>query len=352
MESKRPDWFKWGVAAGISAFSTMLVATSIQRYRTQQEQRNLTPLGKLVSLNGRQWHLISPSKPNGNQSPTVIVESGMGGYSADWLRVLWQIGEEAAIYVYDRPGYGWSDPSPSPPTAIQIAQDLKRLLDSEGITQPAIFVGHSYGALATRAFVHFYPEQVLGAVFVDSAHESIYQRLPSRLRFLLNQVSWLKVFAILGARLGIVRLLARATAEIDRTRYPGEIFVQYPPEMRQFLITPRCWTNYTQTLFRELESFQTSCEQIAALRLENDVVFGNKPLAIVMASTKRSAERFQQAVPFPAESYDREWRAMQMDLLALSTNSRFSVAEESGHLVMAEQPTAIVEAIRWVVQHC
>lgn len=340
---------RWIAAAGFAALPAVLTAALVQQRFSQRERHSIEPPGTIINVEGQQLHLIIKQNRGTQERPPIVVEAGMGSYAADWLRVLPLLDDSLAVYAYDRPGYAWSTPAESAPTAVQIGETLKTLLDAEGITQPALFVGHSYGAMAVRSFAHRYPERVAGVVLVDAAHEAIVDRVPDFLRLVLSQVGWLKYPAMLGASLGVVRMLAKATAEVDKPRYPGEIYLQYPAAVRDYLITPRCWTEYTRTTFRELECFQESCKQIAQQRLLNPVVFGDKPLAVLMASTQRSAERFQQAVPFPAESYDREWRAMQTDLLELSTNSRFTVAEASGHLIMAEQPTAIVEAIQWVL---
>jgi pimeloyl-ACP methyl ester carboxylesterase len=45
----------------------------------------------------------------GHGSPTVILESGAGGPSVDWLMVQPEVAKFTRVCSYDRAGYGWSD---------------------------------------------------------------------------------------------------------------------------------------------------------------------------------------------------------------------------------------------------
>src|SRR5215469_4649209 len=51
---------------------------------------------------------------SGQGSPTVILESGSGGPSVDWLMVQPEVAKFSRVCSYDRAGYGWSDSGPEP----------------------------------------------------------------------------------------------------------------------------------------------------------------------------------------------------------------------------------------------
>ncbi|MCX6539753.1 MAG: alpha/beta hydrolase [Acidobacteria bacterium] len=51
---------------------------------------------------------------------------------------------------YDRAGYGWSGPAIEPRTSLQIARELKALLNMAGEKGPYVLVGHSFGGFNIR----------------------------------------------------------------------------------------------------------------------------------------------------------------------------------------------------------
>jgi pimeloyl-ACP methyl ester carboxylesterase len=69
---------------------------------------------------------------SGQGSPTVILESGSGGPSVDWLMVQPGVAKFSRVCSYDRAGYGWSDSGPEPRSSLQIAHELKQLLQTAG----------------------------------------------------------------------------------------------------------------------------------------------------------------------------------------------------------------------------
>jgi hypothetical protein len=69
---------------------------------------------------------------SGQGSPTVILESGSGGPSVDWLMAQPGVAKFSRVCSYDRAGYGWSDSGPEPRSSLQIAHELKQLLQTAG----------------------------------------------------------------------------------------------------------------------------------------------------------------------------------------------------------------------------
>jgi pimeloyl-ACP methyl ester carboxylesterase len=57
---------------------------------------------------------------SGQGSPTVILESGSGGPSLDWLMVQPEVAKFSRVCSYDRAGYGWSDSGPEPRSSLQL----------------------------------------------------------------------------------------------------------------------------------------------------------------------------------------------------------------------------------------
>lgn len=100
-------------------------------------------------------------------APTVILEAGAFGTSADWDRVLDDLATGGRACAYDRAGLGSSPPSVGRLDVVSRAHELGRLLDQIGETQPVILIGHSNGALYIQAFARLQPQRVAGLVYVN-----------------------------------------------------------------------------------------------------------------------------------------------------------------------------------------
>jgi len=99
--------------------------------------------------------------------PTVILEAGAFGTSADWDFVLDDLAAGGRACAFDRAGLGQSPPRPGEKDVLTKAGELNGLLDQLGETGPVIVVGHSNGALYARAFASLWPERVAGLVYVN-----------------------------------------------------------------------------------------------------------------------------------------------------------------------------------------
>jgi pimeloyl-ACP methyl ester carboxylesterase len=100
-------------------------------------------------------------------SPTVILEAGAFGTSADWDFVLDDLAKGGRVCAYDRAGLGQSAARPGEKDVLTKAGELNGLLDQLGETRLTILVGHSNGALYIEAFASLWPERVAGLVYVN-----------------------------------------------------------------------------------------------------------------------------------------------------------------------------------------
>lgn len=78
----------------------------------------------------------------------------------------------AATFTYDRPGTGSAPPRSAPNDPLPysgFAAELEEMMAEDGVSDPLVIVGHSFGSLIARAFVDEYPGRVHGAVFVDGS---------------------------------------------------------------------------------------------------------------------------------------------------------------------------------------
>jgi len=103
----------------------------------------------------------------GEGSPSVVIDIGIASRSEEWYSIQDQLAHETTVIVYDRAGYGASEPGPLPRDSGREMDELKALLDASSVSGPFVLVGHSLGALNIQVFAARYPEYVAGMVLLD-----------------------------------------------------------------------------------------------------------------------------------------------------------------------------------------
>src|ERR671910_1863024 len=150
----------------IVALLVLAVAGAIyQAIATERAERAYPPPGQMVGVGGHSLHINCV----GRGSPTVVLDAGSGGFSAQWVRVQREVSNTTRVCAYDRAGMGWSEMGPEPRDARQISSELHTLLSKADIVGPYVLVGHSFGGLYMQTYAARYPEEVAGVTLVDSS---------------------------------------------------------------------------------------------------------------------------------------------------------------------------------------
>lgn len=262
------------------------------------------PPGRLVELGGHKLHIWC----TGSGAPAVILESGLGGSSADWGFVQPDVAAFTRVCSYDRAGMGYSDPGPSPRTTRRIAHELAQLLDRTGISGPLVLVGASVGGLAARVFASEHAQRVAGLVLVDASHEDQEMDVPA-----------IAPFVPLLSSAGVFRLL-------------GVSFGPTPESLAPFVRG-----------FARATSFRAAAYQATA-----DEGIHLRESAAEVKATRRKLT-IPVVVVTAGRDTDAVWRGQQRDQVGLSPQGCQVIAEQSGHVIAVDQPQAIINAIRAIV---
>src|ERR1700677_4013035 len=108
----------------------------------------LKPQTLAVLPDGRKVHFFCV----GEGGPVAILESGWGTPTLGWRRIQGEFAKTTRVCVFDRPGYGFSDPGPLPRDSASGVADLHAGLKAANIQPPYVLVGHSLGGFDARLF--------------------------------------------------------------------------------------------------------------------------------------------------------------------------------------------------------
>lgn len=113
-------------------------------------------------------HLLVAGPPGAG--PTVLLEAGSFGFSADWAAVQARLAASGMrSLAYDRAGLGFSDPGAAPRDGLAIAGDLEALIGAAGEAGPFILCAHSMGGLHVHLYAARNPDRVAGLILADAA---------------------------------------------------------------------------------------------------------------------------------------------------------------------------------------
>lgn len=108
----------------------------------------------------------------GTGSPTVVMETGLGSSSGNWIDPQRALSTSTRVCRYDRAGIGQSEgPGIETITAGTRADELYRLLEVAQVDGPYVLVGWSFGGMIVRLFAARHPADTAGVVFLDASHE-------------------------------------------------------------------------------------------------------------------------------------------------------------------------------------
>ncbi|MEE8321721.1 MAG: alpha/beta hydrolase [Gammaproteobacteria bacterium] len=264
--------------------------------------------GTLVDIGTHRLHIHC----TGTKSPSVIIDSGLGGFSLEWWQIQKTLSSQIRICSYDRAGYGWSDPGPMPRTTKQIAEELRLLLSNAHIPGPYILVGHSFGGFNIRYFASQNPELVAGMVLIDSSHPEQFDRFPA-------------------ARPGPKTKRPNSinytiTRPVMPDNYPGQVKA----------LGYRLMTSYKAraTYIQESRSFRLSSEQVLAENHLPDI-----PLTILSRGKRVWPEDEL------GDQLEMIWVELQDELASLSSQTLHLSAQQSGHLIHLDQPELVALSI-------
>lgn len=315
----------------------IFAATVREWFATRADARRFPQEGRSVDVGGFRLNIdcTGTAQPG---TPTVILESGAGVPAVGWKLVQPEIAKFTKVCSYDRAGYGWSDPPiDMQRTSLQSMKELHALLQNASVPPPYVLVGHSLGGFNIRVFNGLYPSEVAGAVFVDSSHEDQIERMPPTLKKMfeasLKPPGWELKLVPFAVHTGLLRL--------TQTKSQGQI--NLPADLAEEIEYLQRRTVFVETGAAEIRYFPESVRET-----RNSGNFGDKPLIVLTAG------KFVDVPGIPkneVDEFQQTWtHELQPQLAKLSTKGKQLIVTNSDHMIPMEQPQAVVDAGREVVQ--
>jgi pimeloyl-ACP methyl ester carboxylesterase len=321
---------------GLLAFVVfLLAATAVGQFQQVRLQRANPATGELIDVGGHRLHVV-----RAGDGPTVVFENGPGGMALDWTLVQNELAGEATTVAYDRAGLGWSEVGPRARDVVTIVDELHTALARSGSSAPYVLVGHSYWGLIVRAYAYTYPDEVVGLVLVDAAHEDQFDIYPAayaaKADTMAKAMGRLRGVYRAVAGSGIPALFAGSLPDPVADRLPAEIAAA----RRAATLMD---SSHATTATDEMVALADSLDQVRRIRFP----LGDLPVVVIRHGRTMGEEA---GVPAGLEDeVETAWRRMQDDLATISTDSRLVVAEGSGHDIHLERPDLVTDAIRDVL---
>ncbi len=311
----------------VAAVALVICGAAYERVGRWRDARRFPQRGRSVQVGAIKLNIDCA----GQGSPTVVLDSGMGGSSIEWFKVQPEIARFTRVCSYDRAGHGWSEPGSKPRTSLKIAQELKGLLDAAGEKAPYVMVGHSFGGYNVRMYASLYSSEVAGLVLVDAEHGDEGPRIEALYSPELK--------AREDAR-------DRRNAMIDRILEPLKLHLGIdrwklePWEEEFFYLEPRD----EEAGGAENEADSVSWEQVKAAGN-----LGDRPLIVLTAGMPYDADPL--LTKEEAGKQNDLWiNVLQAEEARLSTRGKQIVVHDSTHMIPWDRPDAIVSAVREIVE--
>lgn len=293
---------------------------------------------RLVDIGGRKLNLHC----SGAGAPTVIFEAQSGSAGWVWWDVQPKVAARTRACVYDRAGFGFSDPAPRKADIAGAVDDLHALLRAAGEKGPYVLVGNSIGGGIALLYAWRYPAEIKGLVLIEPMHEEDMVRADAasggKISAMEARNSGMGEACAAQAAKGFVpaselyaaciggplRSLPKAVARVDL----------------QQRLAPAWWT----AMNAEMARFPDDRAQLRAARAS----LGGMPVMVVARGVS------PYAVPGkPQNTGNRAVEAanlaLQQETAQLSKEGKVIIAGGAGHVVQETHPQVVVGTVNLMV---
>lgn len=287
----------------------------------------------------------------GAGSPVVVFESGLSDWSSTWALIQPAVATRTRACSYDRPGMGYSDPSPRLPTPENAVRDLHALLARAGIRGPLLLVGHSLGGFYMKLYAATHPGDVAGMVLVDPSEERLWPRVGPELVPRFGEALVRAAEADDAAGIAEAAAHFQACAEAARKApLEGAMYARCsdPPraqlgelvnaERRRLQPSAVYQAAQAGEFVHSMFASDAAADARYARLFGGPYPLGDRPLIVLTHSL------WDMTPPF-GETGWMSWLAAHRRTAALSARGEQRTVPMSRHNIQVEQPQAVIDAV-------
>ncbi|MFP4417583.1 MAG: alpha/beta hydrolase [Chitinispirillaceae bacterium] len=279
----------------------------------------------------------------GEGEPAVWIEPSLGGLSAEWWSIQDILAEYTTVITYDRLGYGWSSqPMNRRRTPSNIADEIAELIETLGIGNPLVFIGHSQGGLYIRAFLKEKKQRVAGILLLDplspfdkDAKEKLEPDVFRKSGFdKTRQMLSMKLLA----QFGLVPLLKSLILKSP----PFYYYTSVSDEEKEIIFQSIRKRSFYSTI---IEEYRESHKVANVLGMGKMKEFFSGPIAVLCHDTeviKKEIIEYGGLTESDAQLVDDVWKDLIREYCELSSKSEFIQVEHASHYIHMSNPDVVV----------
>ncbi len=301
-----PGFGRWLLAPVLLVLAFASVGATVENVSSLGDSSPRPAPGDTYTVGDHRLHIDC----RGHGTPTVVLFNGLGEISASWARITEKVADTTRVCAYDRAGEGWSDDVSEPQDGVAAAEDLHALLAAAGEQGPFVLAGHSIGGPYAMSYAELYPDDVAGAVMLDSSSPFQLTAVPS----------YPMQYALMRRGLALMPTLARIG--LGPVISAGS---HLPTDQADVVDAMNATPRAMRVARDELSVIPVVFEQAQSL-----TSLGDRPLVVLTSSEQAGTEG---------------WTPAQDRIAALSTDSQHRVVE-STHAGMVDDPHGSAESAR------
>lgn len=289
----------------------------------------------------------------GAGTPTIVLSAGRGDWSVTWSRVQPTVAKITRTCAWDRPGFGFSGPSPATQNVDTTTTDLEAALVRGDIRGPYVLVGHSLGGYESLTFADRHRSDVMGMVLVDPGIPDRFARYARTApEFVtLGEAALKQQVARVRQCARVVRTEGLTAASAEATRCRRMIVrAEFPNALADALLD--WWQD--PALFETRASLLENTDLGSRPAVNPARNYGSMPLVVLSAPKQvelppgLTPER-QALLRAEAQAAFAEVSKGHEELATLSSIGIRRLVPNVGHYIQADDPDVVIEAIAEVV---
>jgi pimeloyl-ACP methyl ester carboxylesterase len=272
----------------------------------------------------------------GAGSPAILLDYGAGASLASWAQVFDPLSQVSQTCMFERAGFGLSDPGPLPRDVNSVVSDIEAFLIAKKIETPIVLVGHSLASYHVRQFANLHRDQTAGLVLVDPSGDGQQTRfiaaIPNFVELLPGQIlteEQVKTCSV-GIR-SLVHSIATSQTPDDMDPIFGQCGGKDPDRVEANL-----------SEIASMEPLSTSQIKAAAKP------YGDLPL-IVLTRSDYAKGAPPSVTPAINAKLKEVWIAMHAEITAQSSIGQNRTIEGAGHGIQRDKPQAVIDTVTEVV---